>query len=533
MICPHAEPDDVEALREKVRAAPGDYIAQRLVDALDAPDRVRRRARARATSTCDRSCSWPTPTTAGAARRDDARRARRGRARRQLVAERRRQGHVGDAVTALPAWAEWNEDGAGSPWTVGIEEEVMLLDPDGWALASRIDDVLPVLSRDVADHAAAETHGSALELFSGPHATARGAARGARAAARRARRATSRRSGCARPSPGTHPFAQWSDVEVSPGARYQSIYDSMRELARREPTFALHVHVAVPGPRGGDPRAARAARPRAAAARARRELAVLAGPRHRPRVGAGARLRDVPARRHPAAVRRLRRVRRGDRRAAALRRLPRADVPVVGRAAAAEARHDRGPDHGRPDARGRQRGARRAGAVRSSGSRRSRATPTRRSPAARRCSTRTASWPPATGCRRSSSIPSAPAAGPRRRSSRSCSPRCGPHAAALGCESELAAVPALAAEPGYHRQRLLAGVAQGDTVGPGLGGLVSALATDFSAGLRGAGRRLAGPARPRRGPRARAGCSRSPGGGTRSTSAGGGPGPARRASARG
>ena len=45
---------------------------------------------------------------------------------------------------------------------------------------------------------------------------------------------------------GTHPFAQWSDVEVSPGARYQSIYDSMRELARREPTFALHVHVAVP-----------------------------------------------------------------------------------------------------------------------------------------------------------------------------------------------------------------------------------------------------------------------------------------------
>src|SRR6185436_15797274 len=33
----------------------------------------------------------------------------------------------------------------------------------------------------------------------------------------------------------------------------------------------------------------------------------------------------------------------------------------------------------------------------------------------------------------------------------------GPHAAALGSESELAGVPALAAEPGYHRQRLLAG----------------------------------------------------------------------------
>jgi carboxylate-amine ligase len=59
---------------------------------------------------------------------------------------------------------------------------------------------------------------------------------------------------------------------------------------------------------------------------------------------------------------------------------------------------------------------------------------------------------------------------------------CAPHAAALGCEAELAAVEALAAEPGDHRQRLLAGVRQGDTVGPGLGVLVAALADDFTAG---------------------------------------------------
>ncbi len=150
-------------------------------------------------------------------------------------------------MTALPAWAEWNEHGAGSPWTVGIEEEVMLLDPDGWALASRIDDVLPVLSRDVADHAAAETHGSALELFSGPHPTARGAAEEL-ARLRAGLAADLAPLGLRAAVAGTHPFAQWSDVEVSPGARYQSIYDSMRELARREPTFALHVHVAVPDP---------------------------------------------------------------------------------------------------------------------------------------------------------------------------------------------------------------------------------------------------------------------------------------------
>ncbi|HYI17371.1 MAG TPA: YbdK family carboxylate-amine ligase, partial [Solirubrobacteraceae bacterium] len=148
-------------------------------------------------------------------------------------------------MTPLPHWARWNPAGAESPWTLGLEEEVMLVDPHDWALASRIDDVLPALPGEIAEHAAAETHGSALELFTGPHATAAGAA--AELAELRAGLESSLDGlGLRAAVAGTHPFAQWSDVEVSPGARYQSIYDSMRELARREPTFALHVHVAVP-----------------------------------------------------------------------------------------------------------------------------------------------------------------------------------------------------------------------------------------------------------------------------------------------
>ena len=47
-------------------------------------------------------------------------------------------------------------------------------------------------------------------------------------------------------SAGTHPFAVWQEIVVSAGERYQFVYGSMRELARREPTFGLHVHVGVP-----------------------------------------------------------------------------------------------------------------------------------------------------------------------------------------------------------------------------------------------------------------------------------------------
>ncbi len=55
-------------------------------------------------------------------------------------------------------------------------------------------------------------------------------------------------STCARAVAGTHPTARWEHMQVSPGARYQFVHQSMRELARREPTFGLHVHVAVPDP---------------------------------------------------------------------------------------------------------------------------------------------------------------------------------------------------------------------------------------------------------------------------------------------
>ena len=272
---------------------------------------------------------------------------------------------------------------------------------------------------------------------------------------------------------------------MSPGARYQSIYDSMRELARREPTFALHVHVAVPDPE--------------AAIRALRGLRVhvplllalaanspfwqgrdtgLASARVPvfgtfPRVGIprpfNAYTEYVEAidvllrcgafpeptflwwdvRLQPKLGTIEVRIMDAQTRAAdnaALAALVQCDRP---------ARGDRGL---------RRRGDRLRGP---------------------RCSTRTASWPRATGCRRSSSTPSATGRRPARGDPRaSCSPRCGPHAAALGCEAELAAVRALAAEPGYHRQRLLAGVA------PGRPGRARARRrwsprwpTDFSAGL--------------------------------------------------
>jgi carboxylate-amine ligase len=143
----------------------------------------------------------------------------------------------------MAAWAEWNEGTA--PWTVGVEEEVMLVSPETWLPVSRCEDVLAALPDDLAPSARAETHGSALELATAPHATV-GAAAAELAGLRRGLADTVEQLGLRAAVAGTHPTARWEDVEVSPGARYQFVHASMRELARREPTFGLHVHVAVP-----------------------------------------------------------------------------------------------------------------------------------------------------------------------------------------------------------------------------------------------------------------------------------------------
>jgi len=123
----------------------------------------------------------------------------------------------------------------------------MLLDPERWALAYRLDDVLPVLSTELTRKMSAETHSCTLELAGGVHTGVRAAV--GEVAALRARLAEELAPlGLRAAVAGTHPFAQGEDTEVSGGERYQVLYDKMRELARREPTFALHVHVGVPDP---------------------------------------------------------------------------------------------------------------------------------------------------------------------------------------------------------------------------------------------------------------------------------------------
>jgi carboxylate-amine ligase len=147
--------------------------------------------------------------------------------------------------STAPRWARWNGE-RDQPYTVGVEEELMLLDPVNWSLSQSSDRVLPRLSRPLAARASPETHAAVLELSTAVHRDVEGVV-GELAVLRHRLAAELQEMGLAVAAAGTHPLTVSDETAVSAAPRYRLLQESMRLLVRREPTMALHVHVGVPG----------------------------------------------------------------------------------------------------------------------------------------------------------------------------------------------------------------------------------------------------------------------------------------------
>lgn len=150
-------------------------------------------------------------------------------------------------MSVAPAWSAWPERDASEAWTLGVEEEVMLVAPPGYNLAQAIDEVIPRLPSEISQRVQRETHAAAVEISTGVHRYVGSAIEDLRDL-RRAMRQTCEPLELQVASSGTHPFAVSREVTVTRGERQAAVYGSMRELARREPTFALHVHVGFADP---------------------------------------------------------------------------------------------------------------------------------------------------------------------------------------------------------------------------------------------------------------------------------------------
>jgi carboxylate-amine ligase len=129
---------------------------------------------------------------------------------------------------------------AGAPMTVGLEEELMLLDPQTLDLIPRAAEVLERVEGD--PRFKPELPAAQLEIVLAPAATV-GEATAALSVARTELAAAANGIGVLAGA-GAHPFAA-TEGELTRGERYDAIAGEYGSIARRQLVFGLHVHVAV------------------------------------------------------------------------------------------------------------------------------------------------------------------------------------------------------------------------------------------------------------------------------------------------
>jgi carboxylate-amine ligase len=129
----------------------------------------------------------------------------------------------------------------GPAYTVGIEEELMILSPGDYALVNAIDDLI----EDSPDgEIKPELLQSVLEISTNPCADMREAATALRALRGQVRDIAAGKDLCIG-SAGTHPSALWEDQRITKAPRYRDLVEALRFVARQEIIFGLHVHIGL------------------------------------------------------------------------------------------------------------------------------------------------------------------------------------------------------------------------------------------------------------------------------------------------
>jgi glutamate---cysteine ligase / carboxylate-amine ligase len=135
----------------------------------------------------------------------------------------------------------------GPPFTVGIEEELMLVDGEGLDLAQAIEPLLEVIPPRYAGQVKPELMQAVLEIATKPCANVLEAGeelRELRGVVIDAAATLGLLVGAA----ATHPFAKCDDQLITDRPRYRELVDELGYIALREIIFGTHVHVGIRGP---------------------------------------------------------------------------------------------------------------------------------------------------------------------------------------------------------------------------------------------------------------------------------------------
>jgi glutamate---cysteine ligase / carboxylate-amine ligase len=130
-------------------------------------------------------------------------------------------------------------------FTIGIEEEFQIIDPETRELRSHVEQIMEDGKMILQERVKAEMHQSVVEVGTDicrNVVDARAAVTELRSNLWR----LAQKRGLTIAASGTHPFSHWMDQKISKGDRYKVLVEDMQQIARANLIFGLHVHVGIP-----------------------------------------------------------------------------------------------------------------------------------------------------------------------------------------------------------------------------------------------------------------------------------------------
>jgi len=135
----------------------------------------------------------------------------------------------------------------GTPFSVGIEEELMICDAESLELAQAIDTILSDLPEGIPGEVKPELMQSVLEVATMPCGGVAEAGEQLREL-RQVVREVGDRHGLAIGAAGTHPSALYEDQLIVDRPRYRELAAELSWIAEQELIFGTHVHVGIDHP---------------------------------------------------------------------------------------------------------------------------------------------------------------------------------------------------------------------------------------------------------------------------------------------
>jgi glutamate---cysteine ligase / carboxylate-amine ligase len=129
-------------------------------------------------------------------------------------------------------------------FTLGIEEEFQTVDPITRDLKSHLSKIVEGGQITLQERVKAEMHQAVVEIGTNICQNIQ-EARQELTFLRKEIIELGEQNGLRIASAGTHPFADWQDQLITPNERYDALIDEMRDVARSNLIFGLHVHVGI------------------------------------------------------------------------------------------------------------------------------------------------------------------------------------------------------------------------------------------------------------------------------------------------